>query len=104
MENRTPSAAALYMTIVARAGNLRISDTGKARRRPRLAPIVMYSAAAEGVLFSIFPAFLDDNGISEVNIEFLFFAWGAARILVMLVADRMIRYAPYAMAAAARPP
>ena len=62
-------------------------------RFPTIMAIIMYSAAVEGVLFSIYPAFLDDGGIAEARIEFLFFAWGAARIAVMVVVDRLVRWA-----------
>ena len=75
--------------------------TGEMRRFPALMTIIMYSAAAEGVMFSLFPAFLDDNGVSEVDIELLFFAWGVSKIAVMLAVDRLARRAPYAMTGAA---
>ena len=93
-----PSPMHVYDRADRRPGML---PAGEMRRFPTLMTIIMYSAAVEGVLFSIFPAFLDDGGISEVDIEFLFFAWGVARISVMLAVDRIVRWAPYAMAAAA---
>ena len=68
-------------------------------RFPTIMAIIMYSAAVEGVLFSIYPAFLDDSGIAEARIEFLFFAWGAARIAVMVVVDRLVRWAGLSLVA-----
>lgn len=70
------------------------------RRFPEIIIMLVYCTASFGIILTIYPAFLDDNSISGVQIEILYFIFGVSRILTLLVAGKLARKMSHTLIAA----
>ena len=53
----------------------------KIRKFPEVLVLVLFCTFSFGVIITIYPAFLNDNGLSAVDILFLYFVFGISRIV-----------------------
>lgn len=52
-------------------------------RFPEVIAMLLYSTAAFGMILTIYPAFLHERGITDVEIGILYFAFGVSRIIAL---------------------
>ena len=69
-------------------------------RFPEIIIMLMYCTASFGMILTIYPAFLDDNSMSGIQIEILYFIFGVSRILTLVVAGKLARRTSHTLIAA----
>jgi len=86
--------------------SLMASRTGVARRRdglslgslkqfvrfPTVIMMLVYCTASFGMILTIFPAFLDDNSMSDSDILLLYFIFGISRVATLAAGGRLARH------------
>lgn len=93
-------AAAMASSAMARskashkgAGGLNLKSFGKIVRFPVVVTLLLFSTAAFGLILTIYPAFLNDRGISDTSILILYFLFGITRVGSLLVAGYLSKRA-----------
>ena len=61
------------------------------KRFPEVVVLVVFYTASFGIILSIYPAFLDDRGISDTDILLLYFAFGISRAASLALAGRLAK-------------
>lgn len=59
---------------------------------PTVIMILIYCASSFGMILTIYPAFLNDRSMSTTQVEMLYFAFGASRVVTLALADRLARH------------
>lgn len=59
---------------------------------PMIIAVLIYCTATFGIILTIYPAFLSDNGMSGTQVEVLFFVMGISRIATLLLTGRLARW------------
>lgn len=59
---------------------------------PVVIMILIYCASSFGMILTIYPAFLNDRSMSAIDIEILFFVFGASRVVTLALTDRLARH------------
>lgn len=59
---------------------------------PIVIMILIYCASSFGMILTIYPAFLNDRSMSAIDIEILFFVFGASRVVTLALTDRLARH------------
>lgn len=76
------------------AGNRRrfgMTSIKEMRKFPEVAAMVIYFTASFGIILSIYPAFLNDNGMSDTDVLLLYFVFGVSRVATLALAGRLAR-------------
>ncbi|RDJ32523.1 MAG: MFS transporter [Crenarchaeota archaeon] len=71
------------------------------KKFPHVIIMLIYCTSTFGIILTVYPAFLNDNSMSDVQIEMLFFIFGISRIATLLVAGKLARRTSHTLIAAA---
>ena len=66
---------------------------------PEVIIMLVYCTAAFGIVLAIYPAFLDDNSLSGIQIEVLYFIFGISRIITLVAAGRLAKRTAHTLVA-----
>ena len=61
------------------------------KRFPEVLILLIFCTSSFGIILSIYPAFLNDNGMSDTDILLLYFAFGVSRVLSLALAGKLSR-------------
>ena len=78
----------------------KFSSIKQMARFPEIIVMLIYCTASFGMILTIYPAFLDDNSISSIQIEILYFIFGVSRIITLVVAGKLARKTSHTLIAA----
>lgn len=67
------------------------SSIKEMRKFPEVIILLIFSTASFGIILSIYPAFLNDNGMSDTDILLLYFAFGISRVISLALTGRFSR-------------
>ena len=70
------------------------------KKFPHVIVMLIYCTSTFGIILTVYPAFLNDNSMSDVQIELLFFIFGISRIITLLVAGKLARKTSHTLIAA----
>jgi MFS family permease len=68
-----------------------LSSIKEMKKFPEVIILLIFSTASFGIILSIYPAFLNDNGMSDTDILLLYFAFGISRVISLALAGRFSR-------------
>ena len=68
-----------------------LAALGNIFRFPEVIIMLLYCTSAFGMILTIYPAFLHERGITDIEIGILYFAFGVSRIISLFVVDFFIR-------------
>ncbi len=61
------------------------------KRFPEVIILLIFCTSSFGIILSIYPAFLNDNGMSDTDILLLYFAFGVSRVVSLALAGKFSR-------------
>ncbi|MCE9653596.1 MAG: MFS transporter [Nitrosarchaeum sp.] len=67
------------------------SSIKEMKKFPEAIIMLIFSTSAFGIIISIYPAFLNDRGMSDSNILLLYFAFGISRVISLVLAGKFSR-------------
>lgn len=67
------------------------SSIKEMKRFPEVIVLLIFCTSSFGIILSIYPAFLNDNGISDADILLLFFVFGISRVISLALAGKFVR-------------
>ena len=68
-----------------------ITSVIEMKRFPEVIVLVIFYTSSFGIILSIYPAFLNDNGMSDTDILMLYFVFGISRVASLALAGRLAR-------------
>ncbi|MDH3825441.1 MAG: MFS transporter [Nitrosopumilus sp.] len=68
-----------------------LSSLKEMKKFPEVLILLIFCTSSFGIILSIYPAFLDDNGMSDTDILLLYFAFGVSRVVSLALAGRFSR-------------
>jgi MFS family permease len=68
-----------------------LSSLKEMKKFPEVIILLIFCTSSFGIILSIYPAFLDDNGMSDTDILLLYFAFGVSRVVSLALAGRFSR-------------
>ena len=68
-----------------------ITSVVEMRRFPEVIALVIFYTSSFGIILSIYPAFLNDNGMADTDILLLYFVFGISRVASLALAGRLAR-------------
>ena len=66
-----------------------ISSIKEMKRFPEVIILLIFCTSSFGIILSIYPAFLNDNGMSDTDILYLYFAFGVSRVFSLASAGKL---------------
>ena len=67
------------------------SSIKEMKRFPEVIILLVFCTSSFGIILSIYPAFLNDNGMSDTDILLLFFVFGISRVISLALAGKFAR-------------
>ena len=67
------------------------SSIKEMKRFPEVIILLIFCTSSFGIILSIYPAFLNDNGMSDTDILLLFFVFGISRVISLALAGKFAR-------------
>ena len=67
------------------------SSIKEMKRFPEVIILLIFCTSSFGIILSIYPAFLNDNGMSDTDILLLYFAFGVSRVISLALAGKFSR-------------
>jgi len=67
------------------------SSLKEMKRFPEVMILLIFCTSSFGIILSIYPAFLNDSGMSDTDILFLYFGFGVSRVVSLALAGRFSR-------------
>jgi len=61
------------------------------KKFPEVIVLLIFCTSSFGIILSIYPAFLNDNGMSDTDILLLYFAFGISRVVSLALAGKLSR-------------
>ncbi|NOQ44888.1 MAG: MFS transporter, partial [Nitrosopumilus sp.] len=61
------------------------------KKFPELIILLIFCTSSFGIILSIYPAFLNDNGMTDTDILLLYFAFGVSRVVSLALAGKFSR-------------
>lgn len=61
------------------------------KKFPEVIVLLIFCTSSFGIILSIYPAFLNDNGMDDTDILFLYFIFGVSRIITLAFAGKLSR-------------
>jgi predicted MFS family arabinose efflux permease len=61
------------------------------KRFPEVIILLIFCTSSFGIILTIFPAFLNDNGMSATNILLLYFVFGISRVVSLALAGKFAK-------------
>jgi len=68
-----------------------LSAIKEMKRFPEVIILLIFCTSSFGIILTIFPAFLDDNGMSATNILWLYFIFGISRVASLVLAGKFAK-------------
>ncbi|MBI5859860.1 MAG: MFS transporter [Nitrosarchaeum sp.] len=68
-----------------------LSSIKEMKKFPEVIILLIFCTSSFGIIISIYPAFLNDNGMSDRDILLLYFAFGISRVISLALAGRFSR-------------
>jgi len=75
-----------------RHGGFSLGSLKQFARFPTVIMMLVYCTAAFGMVLTVFPAFLDDNSMSDSDILLLYFVFGISRVATLAIGGRLARH------------
>ncbi|MEJ2259007.1 MAG: MFS transporter [Nitrosopumilaceae archaeon] len=76
------------------------SSIKEMKKFPELIILLIFCTSSFGIILSIYPAFLNDNGMSDTDILYLYFAFGVSRVVSLALAGKLSRHTSKTLIAA----
>ena len=70
------------------------------KKFPEVIILLIFCTSSFGIILSIYPAFLNDNGMSDTDILYLYFAFGVSRVVSLALAGKFSRHTSKTLIAA----
>ena len=70
---------------------LSFSSIKEMKRFPEVITLLIFCTASFGIILTIYPAFLNDNGMTATDILFLYFIFGISRVVSLALAGKFAR-------------
>ncbi|MHA7646759.1 MFS transporter [Nitrosopumilus sp. S4] len=67
------------------------SSIKEMKRFPEVIVLLIFCTSSFGIILTIYPAFLNDNGMSDTDILLLFFVFGISRVVSLALAGKFAR-------------
>jgi len=91
-------AAAIVFALLASRKNVKnhherfsFSSIKEMKRFPEVIILLIFCTSSFGIILTIYPAFLNDNGISAGGILLLYFVFGVSRVISLALAGKLAR-------------
>ena len=68
-----------------------ITSIKEMKRFPEVIILLIFCTSSFGIILSIYPAFLNDNGMSDTDILLLYFAFGVSRVISLALVGKFSR-------------
>ncbi len=68
-----------------------LSAIKEMKKFPEVIILLIFCTSSFGIILTIFPAFLDDNGMSATNILLLYFVFGVSRVVSLALAGKFAK-------------
>ncbi len=68
-----------------------LSSIKEMKKFPEVIILLIFCTSSFGIILSIYPAFLDDSGMSDTDILLLYFAFGVSRVISLALAGKFSR-------------
>ena len=68
-----------------------LSSIREMGRFPEVIVLLLFCTSSFGIILTIYPAFLDDAGMSDTDVMLLFFVFGVSRVISLALAGRLAR-------------
>lgn len=85
------SLLALRTSTTNKHRRLEISSIREVKKFPEVIILVIFYTSSFGVILSIYPAFLNDRGMSDTDILLLYFVFGISRVASLAFAGKLVR-------------
>ncbi len=76
------------------------SSIKEMKKFPEVIILLIFCTSSFGIILSIYPAFLNDNGMSDTDILYLYFAFGVSRVVSLVLAGKLSRHTSKTLIAA----
>ncbi|MFB5648130.1 MAG: MFS transporter [Candidatus Nitrosomaritimum aestuariumsis] len=76
------------------------SSIKEMKKFPEVIILLVFCTSSFGIILSIYPAFLNDNGMSDTDILLLYFAFGVSRVVSLALAGKFSRHTSKTLIAA----
>ena len=76
------------------------SSIKEMKKFPEVIILLIFCTSSFGIILSIYPAFLNDNGMSETDILYLYFTFGVSRVISLALAGKFSRKTSHTLIAA----
>jgi len=100
-------AAAIITSLLASRKNVKnhherfsFSSVKEMRRFPEVIILLVFYTSSFGIILTIYPAFLNDSGMTATDILLLYFAFGVSRVISLALAGRLARKTSHTLIAA----
>ena len=81
-------------------GKFPFSSIKEMKRFPEVIVLLIFFTSSFGIILTIYPAFLNDNGMTETDILYLFFIFGISRVVSLALAGKLARKTSHTLIAA----
>jgi MFS family permease len=68
-----------------------LSSIKEMKKFPEVIVLLIFCTSSFGIILSIYPAFLNDNGMTDTDILLLYFAFGVSRVVSLALAGKFSR-------------
>ena len=72
-------------------GRFSFSSIKEMKKFPEVIVLLIFCTSSFGIILTIYPAFLNDNGMSDTDILLLFFVFGVSRVISLALAGKFAR-------------
>jgi MFS family permease len=72
-------------------GRFSFSSIKEMKKFPEVIILLIFCTSSFGIILTIYPAFLNDNGMSDTDILLLYFAFGVSRVVSLALAGKFAR-------------
>ena len=100
-------AAAIITAILVSKGNIRnhhekfsFSSIKEMKKFPEVITLLIFCTSSFGIILTIYPAFLNDNGMTASDILLLYFIFGISRVVSLALAGKLARKTSHTLIAA----
>ena len=100
-------AASIITAIIVSRGNIRnhhekfsFSSIKEMKKFPEVIILLIFCTSSFGIILTIYPAFLNDNGMTASDILLLYFIFGISRVVSLALAGKFVRKTSHTLIAA----
>jgi predicted MFS family arabinose efflux permease len=68
-----------------------LSAIREMKKFPQVIVLLVFFTSSFGIILSIYPAFLNDSGMSDTDVLYLYFVFGISRVVSLALAGRLSR-------------